>query len=248
MSFKLDLKVKRAKTRLTRDKPGASTLRFEGCADIALWSAISVKAGNGDLCGSKDTRVIDVLETTQVHENGDVGIKASPPQGGVGTNSPAEVPLHQYTQQKQQTGAENDCAAGKVPSVFWDFPSWKHGGMAHTTRVLQWTSLHSSERISKEGEAAEITNGFFASVLISKTSCFLGTPPSELEDRDQEKNRAPIIQREMVSDLTDYLDIHKSMGAGRIQPRVLRDVAEVFTEIIFSIYQQSQLIQGGPGD
>lgn len=94
MSFKLDLKVKTAKTRLTRDKPGASTLIFEGCADTVLWSAISMKAGNGDLCGRKDTRVTDVLETTEMHENGDVGIKASSPQEGVGTSSPTEVPLY----------------------------------------------------------------------------------------------------------------------------------------------------------
>lgn len=92
---------------------------FEGCDDKVLWSAISVKAGNGHLCGSKDTKGIDVLETTEVHESGDVGIKASPPQEGVGINSPAEVPLHQYTQDKQQTGgAKNHCAAGKLPSVF----------------------------------------------------------------------------------------------------------------------------------
>lgn len=36
MSFKLDLKVKRAKTQLTRDKPGASTLRSEGWANSPL--------------------------------------------------------------------------------------------------------------------------------------------------------------------------------------------------------------------
>lgn len=119
MSFKLDLKVKRAKTQLTRDKPGASTLRSEGWADTVLWAAISVKAGNGELCGSKDTRVIDVLEAKEAHENSDLGIKASPPQEGVGTNSPVEGPLHQYTWHKQQTGeAENNHAAGKMPSVF----------------------------------------------------------------------------------------------------------------------------------
>lgn len=60
---------------------------FEGCDDKVLWSAISLKAGNGHLCGSKVTRIIDVLETTQVNENSDVGIKASLPQEGVGLNS-----------------------------------------------------------------------------------------------------------------------------------------------------------------
>ena len=39
---------------------------------------ISVEAGDGEPCDSKDTRVIDVLETTEVPENGHVGIRASP--------------------------------------------------------------------------------------------------------------------------------------------------------------------------
>lgn len=118
MSFKLDLKVKRAKTQLTRDKPGASTLRSEGWANTVLWAAISVRAGNGELCGSKGTRVIDVLQATEAHENSDLGIRASPPQEG-GTNSPAEGPVRQYTQHKLQTReAENNRAAGKMLSVF----------------------------------------------------------------------------------------------------------------------------------
>lgn len=40
---------------------------------MVLWSATSAK-------GMEISVVIDVLETTEVHENGDVGIKASPPQ------------------------------------------------------------------------------------------------------------------------------------------------------------------------
>ena len=39
---------------------------FEGqCASEVLQSAISVEVGDGDPCGSKDARVIDVLETTE---------------------------------------------------------------------------------------------------------------------------------------------------------------------------------------
>lgn len=73
--------------------------------------------------------------------------------------------------------------------------------MSHITRVLQRMAVHPSEGISKEGEVAEILNDFFTSVFISKTSCSLGTQLSELEDRDQEQNKAPIIHRKMVSDL-----------------------------------------------
>lgn len=56
--------------------------------------------------------------------------------------------------------------------------------------------------------------------------------------------RAPIIHEEIVSDLIDHLDIHKSMGADGIQPRVLRNMVEVFTETTFNIYQQSWPMAG----
>ncbi|GAB0180585.1 maestro heat-like repeat-containing protein family member 7 [Grus japonensis] len=73
--FKLDLKGERDKSRLTRDKPGGSMPMFEGwCASKVLQSAISVKAGDGEPCDSKDTRTIDGLETME----GQVGIRASP--------------------------------------------------------------------------------------------------------------------------------------------------------------------------
>ena len=47
-----------------------------------------------------------------------------------------------------------------------------------------------------------------ASVFNSKTSCWPGTQPPELEDRDTEQNEAPIIQGEMVSDLLHHLGTH----------------------------------------
>ncbi|KFP67443.1 hypothetical protein N322_10156, partial [Cariama cristata] len=58
---------------------------------------------------------------------------------------------------------------------------------------------------------------------------------------DGEQNEAPIIQGEMVSDLLHHLDIHKSMGPDGIHPRVLRELAEVLTEPLSIVYQQSWL-------
>jgi len=53
---------------------------FEGpCASEVLRSAITVEVRDGDPHSSKDTRVIDVLETTEVPENSHIGIRASPP-------------------------------------------------------------------------------------------------------------------------------------------------------------------------
>lgn len=52
---------------------------FEGrCASEILQSAISVEAGDGGPCSSKDTRVIDVVEIMEAPENGQEGIRASP--------------------------------------------------------------------------------------------------------------------------------------------------------------------------
>jgi len=54
--------------------------------------------------------------------------------------------------------------------------------------------------VTKAAEMAEVLNACFSSVFNSKTSCSWTTQPSELEDRDGEKNGTPIIQGEMVSD------------------------------------------------
>ncbi|KAK4820971.1 hypothetical protein QYF61_009437 [Mycteria americana] len=59
---------------------------FEGwCASEVLRSAVSVEVGDGDPCGSKDKRLMDVLETTEVPENGHIGIRAFPPKKVAGS-------------------------------------------------------------------------------------------------------------------------------------------------------------------
>jgi len=52
----------------------------------------------------------------------------------------------------------------------------------------------------------------------------------------------------MVSDLLHNLDAHKSMESHGIHPRVLREVAEVFTKPLSMIYQVSWLIREFPVD
>ncbi|KFW66504.1 hypothetical protein AS28_11516, partial [Pygoscelis adeliae] len=58
----------------------------------------------------------------------------------------------------------------------------------------------------------------------------------------------PIIQGEMVSDLLHRLYTHNSMGPDGIQPRVLKELAEVLTKPLSIIYQQSWLTGEVPVD
>jgi len=81
--------------------------------------------------------------------------------------------------------------------------------------------------------------GFFASVCNNHTSYSQGIQPPELEDRDGEQNKTPIIQEEEVNDLLCHLDTHKSVGPDGIHLRVLRKLAEELTKSLSIICQQS---------
>lgn len=51
----------------------------EWCASKVLWSPVLVEVRDGDPCSSKDAKDIGMLETTEVPENGHVGIRTSLP-------------------------------------------------------------------------------------------------------------------------------------------------------------------------
>lgn len=54
---------------------------FKGwCISEVLWSPISVEMENGDPYGSRDTGIVDVLETVEAPEKGPIGVRASPPE------------------------------------------------------------------------------------------------------------------------------------------------------------------------
>mgnify|MGYP001853857989 CR=1 FL=1 len=95
--------------------------------------------------------------------------------------------------------------------------------------------------MTKHQDEAEVLNALFASVFTSNISCYLGTQPLVLEDRDGEQNRPCIIHSEMVLDLLQKLDTHKSMGPDGLHPRMLRELVDVVTKPPSIIFQQSWL-------
>ncbi|KAK4831655.1 hypothetical protein QYF61_018622 [Mycteria americana] len=101
---------------------------------------------------------------------------------------------------------------------------------------------------TKDEEKAEVLIAFVASVFNSQTSYPQGIQPPELEDRDGEQNKPPIIEEEAVNDLLCHLDTHKSMGPDGIHLRVLRELAEELAKPLSIIYQQSWLTREVPDD
>jgi len=101
---------------------------------------------------------------------------------------------------------------------------------------------------NKDEEKAEVLNAAFASVFNSQTDYPQGTQPPELEGREEEQNKPPIIQEEAVNDLLCHLDTHKSMGPDGIHPRVLRELVEELTKPLSIIYDQSWLTGEVPDD
>jgi len=102
--------------------------------------------------------------------------------------------------------------------------------------------------VTEDQDKAEVLNALFASVFNSKTSCSLGTQPLALKDRGGEQNGPRIIHDEVVLDLLQKLDTHKSMGPDGLHPRVLRELADVVAKPLSIILQQSWLTGDIPVD
>ncbi|TRZ10571.1 hypothetical protein HGM15179_016538 [Zosterops borbonicus] len=102
--------------------------------------------------------------------------------------------------------------------------------------------------VSADEEKAEALNACFASVFSGKMTCLQDNCPPGLVDGVREQNDPPIIQEEAVRELPRCLDIHKSMGADGIHPRVMRELADELAKPLSIIYQQSWLTGEVPDD
>ena len=102
--------------------------------------------------------------------------------------------------------------------------------------------------VTKDRDKAEVVNAFFASVFNNKTCYSLGTQPPVLVDRDGEQNKPCVIHDEMVLDLLQKLDAHKSMGPDGLHPGVLRALVGVAAKPLSIILWQSWLSGDVPAD
>lgn len=85
--------------------------------------------------------------------------------------------------------------------------------------------------MTKDHEKVEIFNAFIATVFNSKTSSSLGTQAPGLKDGMWIRMK-PNNPKGNISNLLHHLDTHKSVGWNGIHPKVLRELAEAFTETL----------------
>ncbi|CAM5151080.1 unnamed protein product [Eretmochelys imbricata] len=87
--------------------------------------------------------------------------------------------------------------------------------------------------VTEDVEKANVLNAFFASVFINKVSsqtAALGITTWGIDGQ-------PSVEKEVVRDYLEKLDVHKSMGPDELHPRVLKELAAVIAEPLAIIFE-----------
>ncbi|CAM4495102.1 unnamed protein product [Caretta caretta] len=89
--------------------------------------------------------------------------------------------------------------------------------------------------VTEDVEKANVLNAFFASVFTNKVSsqtAALGITTWVIDGQ-------PSVEKEVVRDYLEKLDVHKSMGPDELHPRVLKELAAVIAEPLAIIFENS---------
>ncbi|CAM4643115.1 unnamed protein product [Caretta caretta] len=89
--------------------------------------------------------------------------------------------------------------------------------------------------VTEDVEKANVLNAFFASVFTNKVSsqtAALGITTWGIDGQ-------PSVEKEVVRDYLEKLDVHKSMGPDELHPRVLKELAAVIAEPLAIIFENS---------
>uniref|UniRef100_A0A670I6Y3 Reverse transcriptase domain-containing protein n=1 Tax=Podarcis muralis TaxID=64176 RepID=A0A670I6Y3_PODMU len=94
-------------------------------------------------------------------------------------------------------------------------------------------------------ERAELLNAFFASVFSDKEN---NARPEEFGANDSAEETQPRITKEIVQEYLASLDVFKSPGPDELHPRVLKELADVISEPLAVIFENSWRTGEVPAD
>ncbi|CAM5152153.1 unnamed protein product [Natator depressus] len=89
--------------------------------------------------------------------------------------------------------------------------------------------------VTEDVEKANVLNAFFASVFTNKDS----SQTAALGIATWGVDGQPSVEKEVVRDYLEKLDVHKSMGPDELHPRVLKELAAVIAEPLAIIFENS---------
>jgi len=92
--------------------------------------------------------------------------------------------------------------------------------------------------VTEDAEKAELLNAFFASVISAKA----GPQESqalEVREKAWRKEDLPLVEEDCVTHHLSNLDTQKSMGLNGMNPRVLREIADIIAEPLSIIFERS---------